>query len=41
MPLLWKPNKVVEGAGPSSLEDFDVLNVMDIIRIDFDEEGIS
>lgn len=37
MPLFWKPEKVVEGTGPSSPEGFNVLN---IIRTDLDEKGI-
>lgn len=36
----WKPDKIVEGVGPSSPEGFKVLNMPEVIRMDFVEENI-
>lgn len=40
LPRFWKPNKVVEGVGPSLPEGFEVLNVSDIIWADLGEVDI-
>lgn len=40
MPLFWKLEKVIKSAGLSLSEGFNVLNVSDIILINFNEESI-